>query len=120
MKIKSNMVSNVLNDKHTTDICTHYLGDCKNMKNPSDDCVQSTCNNMLDLYYLIKMTDREMLKILEESVFYRQNGIKKNKKYFRINQQLKGINVMIDPKKSDTLENYNKYYTKLRFFEDFN
>lgn len=119
MKIKSNMTNNVLNDNHTTDICTHHLGDCMNMKKPSDDCVQSTCNNMLDLYYLIKMTDREMLKILEESIFYRQNGIKKNKKYYRINQQLKGINVMIDPKKSDTIENYNTYYTKLRFFEDF-
>jgi len=25
-----------------------------------------------------------------------------------------------DTKKSDTLKNYNTYYTKLRFFEDFN
>jgi hypothetical protein len=120
MKIKLNMNNKFLQDNYTTDICTHHMGDCMNMKEHSDDCFQSPCNNMLDLYYLIKMTDMEMLKILEESVFYRQNGIKKNVKYYRMNQHFKGINVMIDPKKSDTLENYNTYYTKLRFFEDFN
>jgi hypothetical protein len=119
-KIKSNINSKVLQDKYTTDICTPYIGDCKNMNNPSDDCFQSICNNIIDLYYLIDMTDMKMLKILEQSVFYRMNGVKKNKKYFRMNQQFKGINVIIDPKKSDKLVNYNTYYTKLRFFKDFN
>lgn len=105
MKIQSNLNNKDLQNKYTTDICT-------------DDCVQSTYNNMVDLYYLIKMTDMEMLKILEESVFYRQNGIQKNEKYYRANQQFKGINVMIEPRNSDTIENYNKYYTKLRLVED--
>ena len=116
---------NIHQNKYYTDMCTKWLGDCKNMSDPPKNCYQSECNNIMDLYYIIrKLKDGDkMLKIYNQSVFAKHNGIPVNTKYYHKGQRLKGLNVIINPikDKSDKKyeEKYDTAYKNLEFYKDF-
>ena len=93
-----------------TDLCTKSL--CE-----GNDCSNTICNNMLDLHKVLIdlrsfVGNKELYKSLDNSITYMENNIKLDKKYFN-NIKLGGINIIINPK--IRLENYNKYYKKMRF-----
>ena len=89
-----------------TDLCTKEL--CE-----GNDCSDTICNNMLDLHkVLIIFGNKELYKILDNSITYIENGIKLDKKYFS-NIKLGGVNIIINPK--IRIDNFNKYYKKMRF-----
>ena len=88
----------------------------------------SIYNNMLDLYSIIKIfNNKKMIELYNKSVFYRENDIKKDEKYFNKKIKLNGINIIIIPPSSTSLsfnpkfknKNLDKYYSNLRFFKDF-
>ena len=92
-----------------TDVCNKCLID-----NPNNE--ESIYNNMLDLYSIVKILgNKKLIELYKKSVFYRENDIKKDGKYFNQNTKLNGINIIINPPNSKS----NKYYLNLRFLKDF-
>jgi hypothetical protein len=95
--------------KYYTDLCTKWLTNC-------EDCSETICNNMLDLHKVLKLVgNKELYKLLDNSVIYLENGVPLDKKYFN-KIKLGGINVIINPK----IKDYKKHYKKLRFYKEFN
>lgn len=106
--IIKNMVGDKINKKYAmfTDLCTREL--CE-----GNDCSDTICNNMLDLHKVLNMVNnKELYKSLDNSIYYINNGIKLDKKYFN-NMKLGGINLIIN--KNIRIENFNKHYKKMRF-----
>jgi hypothetical protein len=89
----------------------------------------SDYNNMLDLYSIIKLFDnKKMIELFKKSVFYKENDLQKDEKYFNKNMKLNGINIIIIPptnfsKKKVLSKNKDKKldlnYSNLRFYKDF-
>jgi hypothetical protein len=93
-----------------TDLCTKSL--CE-----GDDCSDTICNNMLDLHQVLIdlwsfVGNKELYKLLQASIIYMENNIKLDKTYFN-NMKLGGINIIINSK--IRIDNFNKYYKKMRF-----
>ena len=104
--INTKIIKEKRSNSNYTDLCTKEL--CE-----GNDCSDTICNNMLDLHkVLIIFGNKELYKILDNSITYMENGIKLDKKYFS-NIKLGGINIIINPK--IRIDNFNKYYKKMRF-----
>jgi hypothetical protein len=72
---------------------------------------------MLDLHQVLIdlwsfVGNKELYKLLDDSIIYMENNIKLDKKYFN-NMKLGGINILINSKIK--IDNFNKHYKKMRF-----
>jgi hypothetical protein len=72
---------------------------------------------MLDLHQVLIdlwsfVGNKELYKLLQASIIYMENNIKLDKTYFN-NMKLGGINIIINSK--IRIDNFNKYYKKMRF-----
>ena len=110
------VIHNKKSKKFLSDVCNKCLIDNidNNPENKNNEA--SIYNNMLDLFSVIKILgNKKLIELFKKSVFYRENDIKKDGKYFNQNMKLNGINIIINPPNSKL----NKYYMNLRFFKDF-
>jgi len=108
------ILDNKKSKKFLTDVCNKCLIDKLDVENPNNEA--SIYNNMLDLFSVIKILgNKKLIELFKKSVFYRENDIKKDGKYFNQNTKLNGINIIINPPDSKS----NKYYLNLRFLKDF-
>ena len=114
------VIHNKKSKKFLSDVCNKCLidnSDSNIINNPENkNNEQSIYNNMLDLFSVIKILgNKKLIELFKKSVFYRENDIKKDGKYFNPNTKLNGINIIINPPNSKS----NKYYMNLRFLKDF-
>jgi len=117
------VIHNKKSKKFLSDVCNKCLiGNNKNNNNNVDINIDgknnepSVYNNMLDLYSVLKILgNKKMIELYKKSIFYRENDIKKDGKYFNQNTKLNGINIIINPPDSKL----NKHYLNLRFLKDF-
>jgi len=82
----------IINDKkskkYVTDLCTKWLDS------------KYSCNNMLDLYSILKiLNNKELINIFNKAVYYKTNGIKVDPKYFNPKSKFYGVNIIIDKSK---------------------
>ena len=106
--IKNIIISDIINKRRIiyTDLCTKEL--CE-----GNNCSYTICNNMLDLHTVLKIVNnKELSKALNNSIIYRENDIKLDKKYFN-NIKLGGINIIIN--KKIRIDEFNRKYKKMRF-----
>jgi hypothetical protein len=113
------LINNKKSKKYITDPCGEWMNYCNIKDEKKSSCNTNYCDNSLDLYQIIKNSNipnkDEALKIFKLSVSYITNGISLNPKYYNKNMNFHGINVVINPKKSDM----GKHYEKLKFYNDF-
>lgn len=108
------------NKKLITDPCEEWLAYCKSKYSPqSRHCGTQYCSNMLDLFGLIKNSNlpdkTKLLELFNCAVHFMTNGIPLDPKYFKHKEKFHGINIIIDPKKSEL----GKHYETLKFYKDF-
>ena len=82
------IINNPKSKKYVTDLCTKWLDS------------KYSCNNMLDLYSILKTFDnKELINIFDKAVYYKTNGIKVDPKYFNPKSKFYGVNIIIDKSK---------------------
>lgn len=117
-KIKKLLINKKLK-KYITDPCGEWLDYCKTKDEKKETCNSNYCQNSLDLYHLIQNSDisnkNEILQLFKLGVSYMTNGILLDDKYYDKKINFYGINILINPRKSEM----GKHYENLKFYHDF-
>ena len=123
MKHSNEMTKKISEAKNSfiTDPCEEWLYYCKTGEE-TEDCNPIYCSNNLDLYNTIKHNEylsdndkKSLIDYFNKSIRHVHNGFPMDKRFYKKKKKYHGLNIIINPHKSD----YGKYYAKLRFNKEF-